>query len=142
MTDLVNDSTEVLQTDASSYPPGKVTVTSSKDLWFRYFFDIFLSIWHEIESLLFYAGLHPSYLVFRLNMAFQLLAGRISPLLGVTLAKEIKKGENDLSDSEGDGEGMILRAQTRTMNVKRRRAQVAEHSFHGTSFCRIIGRDF
>jgi hypothetical protein len=133
MTDLVNDNTEVSPNTASYNQPGKVSIASLKDLGFQYLSDLFLSIWHEVESLLFYAGIHPSYLVFRLSMAFQLLAGRLSPFLGVSPSQETKKGENDLTDSEGDEEGIVLRAQNRTMNVKRRRAEVAEHSFHGMS---------
>lgn len=133
MTDRVDINTEVSPIAASSNQPGKVSFTSLNDLGFRYLSDLFLSIWHELESLLFYAGIHPSYPIFRISMAFQLLAGRLSPFLGVSSSQETKKGENDLTDSEGDEEGIVLRAQNRTMNVKRRRAEVAEHSFHGMS---------
>lgn len=133
MADLVDNTTEIPPYNSPASQPEKLSPITSQNLWFQYCSTAFLSIWHELENILFYTGIHPSYIIFRINMAFQLLAGRLSPFLGVASSRDTKKGDNDISGSDAEEEAIALRAQTRTMNVKRRRAQVAEHSFHGVS---------
>lgn len=133
MTDLVDNTTEFPPHDNPASQPETLSPITSQNLWLQYCSTAILSIWHELENVLFYTGIHPSYIIFRIKMAFQLLAGRLSPFLGVSSSRDTKKGDNDLSGSDGEEEAIALRAQTRTINVKRRRAQVAEHSFHGMS---------
>lgn len=130
MTESVDGNTEFTTNDFPSIQSSAPS-PSREDFW-RHLYYALISIWRRIESLLFYTGVHPSYLVFRVSMAFQLFAGRLSPFLGTSSSKELKKGESGgTSDSDEDNEGIALVSQNRTMPVKRRRAQVSEQSFHG-----------
>ncbi|GHJ88671.1 hypothetical protein NliqN6_5073 [Naganishia liquefaciens] len=67
-------------------------------------------------------------------MAFQLLAGRLSPFLGGSPNRGTKKGDNEQLRREEYEEGIALKVQNRTTNTKRRRAQVSEHGFHGNNY--------
>lgn len=131
MTESVDGNQDFATNDSLAFQTSPTTSPHRKDLWSQYLYRTFLTLWHSIENLLFYAGVHPSYLVFRVSMAFQLFAGRLRPFLGVGQSTEGKKGESGASDSESDSEAIAMVPQNRTLPVKRRRAQVSEHSFHG-----------
>ena len=131
MTDLVDTTTKVPPSNASASHPEKVLPILSYNVWLEYCSTAVLTIWKELEKLFFSAGIHPSYIICRINMAFQLLAGRLSPFLGGSPNRGTKKGDNEQLRRDEYEEGVALKVQNRTTNTKRRRAQVSEHGFHG-----------
>jgi hypothetical protein len=131
MTDAVNETEALFDSAAFS------TFTSSsnqKDRWLQPILNLAFAILHRIETLLFYAGIHPSYITFRLRMTFQLLTSRFSPFP----VQDSNKGQNEetgTSDSPSGSEfdGIAMTTKTRTIDVKRRRAKVSEQVLTGTS---------
>jgi hypothetical protein len=131
MTESVDGNQEFATNDSQTFQTSSSTPPIREDPWQHYVYLTALSIWHSLESLLFYAGIHPSYLVFRLNMAFQAFAGRLSPLFDVVHGKRTKEEDGPSDSDVENSERIAMVPQNRTLPVKRRRAQVSEQSFHG-----------
>ncbi|KAJ9123955.1 hypothetical protein QFC22_000746 [Naganishia vaughanmartiniae] len=123
MTDSVNE-TEALQ-DSAAFPTFTLS-SNQKGRWLQPILNIAFALLHRIETLFFYAGIHPSYIFFRLRMAFQLLASRFGPFP----VQGLNKGQGDFgtsdSPSEEESDGIAMTSKTRTIHMKRRRAEVSE----------------